>query len=91
MSARERVPWCSCFDTRACASVMWAILARERVRNGRIYLHTMKNCKPIFLPLPPAVINFLTGLPEPKGTTGQSKYSFCSGNGTTRALIRGVT
>lgn len=29
-----------------------ATLARERVRNGRIYLYTMKNGKPIFLPIP---------------------------------------
>ena len=69
-----------------------ATLARDRVRNGRIYLHTMKNGKPIFLPHPSdAHAMFSMRLPEPKGTKGQSKYLFWSGNGTTRAFIRGVT
>jgi integrase len=68
-----------------------ATLARDRVRNGRVYLRTMKNGKPIFLPLPPVLSTVLEGLPEPKGPNGQSKYLFWSGNGTTRALIRGVT
>jgi integrase len=68
-----------------------ATLASDRVNNGRIYLHTMKNGKPVFLPLPAMLINVLDGLPEPKGTTGQSRYLFWSGNGTTRAFIRGVT
>jgi site-specific recombinase XerC len=30
-----------------------ATLARDRIRHGSIYLHTMKNGKPISLPLPP--------------------------------------
>ena len=68
-----------------------ATLARDRVRNGRIYLRTMKNSKPIFLPLPPVVLQVLDALPEPKGTPVPSKYFFWSGNGTTRAVIRGVT
>ncbi len=68
-----------------------ATLARDRVRDGRIYLHTMKNGKPIFLPIPTVVSNVLEALPEPKGTNGHSKYLFWSGNGTTRAFIRGVT
>jgi site-specific recombinase XerD len=68
-----------------------ATLARDRVRNRRIYLHTMKNGKPIFLPIPPVLCDVLDALPEPKGTNGQSKYLFWSGNGTARAFIRGVT
>jgi site-specific recombinase XerD len=68
-----------------------ATLARDRVREGRIYLHTMKNGKPIFLPIPPILRNVLSGLPVPKGTNGESRYLFWSGNGTTRAFIRGVT
>ena len=68
-----------------------ATLARDRVRSGRIYLHTMKNGKPIFLPIPSVLLTFLDALPRPKGTIGQSKYLFWSGNGTTRAFIRSVT
>ena len=68
-----------------------SLLARDRVRDGRIYLHAMKNGKPIFLPIPPELEEALASLPEPKGTTGPSKYFFWSGNGTTRALVRSAT
>lgn len=68
-----------------------ATLARDRVRDDRIYLYTMKNGKPVFLPIPPVLQEALENLPTPKGTIGESKYFFWSGNGTTRAFIRGVT
>ena len=68
-----------------------ATLARDRVREDRIYLYTMKNGKPVFLPIPAFLREALDGLPTPKGTEGKSKYFFWSGNGTTRAFIRGVT
>ena len=68
-----------------------ATLARDRVRKDRIYLYTMKNGKPIFLPIPSILQDALTSLPVPRGTKGESKYFFWSGNGTTRAFIRGVT
>ena len=62
----------------------------NRVREDRIYLYTMKNGKPVFLPIP-SVLRELDALPTPKETRGESKYFFWSGNGTTRAFIRGVT
>lgn len=68
-----------------------ATLGRERVRQDRIYLYTMKNGKPVFLPMPPVLRKALDTLPTPKETKGESKYFFWSGNGTTRAFIRGVT
>ena len=68
-----------------------ATLARDRVRGNRIFLHTMKNGKPVFLPIPPILSETLNGLPKPKGTEGESRHFFWSGNGTTRAFIRGVT
>lgn len=68
-----------------------ATLARDRVRDDRIYLYTMKNGKPVFLPIPPVLREALEALPTPKGTVGESKHFFWSGNGTTRAFIRGVT
>jgi integrase len=51
----------------------------------------MKNGKALFLPIPEFLRTSLNALPEPKGTIGKSKYFFWSGNGTTRALIRGAT
>ncbi len=68
-----------------------ATLARDRVREDRIFLYTMKNGKPVFLPIPPLLRETLDTLPKPKGTCGESKYFFWSGNGTTRAFIRDVT
>lgn len=68
-----------------------ATLARDRVRDDRIYLYTMKNGKPVFLPIPAVLRDALGTLPTPKETRGESKYFFWSGNGTTRAFIRGVT
>lgn len=68
-----------------------AILARDRVRQDRIHLYTMKNGKPVFLPIPAFLWEALDSLPTPKGTEGTSMHFFWSGNGTTRAFIRGVT
>jgi site-specific recombinase XerD len=68
-----------------------AQLARDRIRGARIYLYTQKSGKPVFLPLPPALMESLSALPVPLGTEDESKYFFWSGRGTTRALIRGVT
>jgi site-specific recombinase XerD len=68
-----------------------ATLSRDRVKADRIYLYTMKNGKEIFLPIPQLLRETLVGLPIPKGTKGQSRYFFWSGNGTTRAVIRGAT
>lgn len=68
-----------------------ATLARDRVRQDRIYLYTMKNGKPVFLPIPAFLREALDLLPTPKGTEEKSKYFFWSGNGATRAFIRGVT
>jgi integrase len=51
-----------------------ATLARDRVREDRIYLYTMKNGKPVFLPIPSMLRDALHGLPIPKRTIGASKY-----------------
>jgi integrase len=68
-----------------------ATLARDRVRDDRIFLYTMKNGKPVFLPIPAFLREALDSLPTPKGTEEKSRYFFWSGNGTSRAFIRGVT
>jgi site-specific recombinase XerD len=68
-----------------------ATLSRDRVKGDHIYLHTMKNGKSLYLPIPPLLRTTLDGLPDPKGTIGKSRHFFWSGNGTTRAVIRGAT
>ena len=68
-----------------------ATLSRDRLKADRIYLHTMKNGTALYLPMPPFLKTTLDALPDPKGTVGKSKYFFWSGNGTTRAVIRGAT
>ena len=69
-----------------------ALLARDRVRDGHIYLHTQKNGKPVFLPLHPDLVAALEMLPAPRGADGpECSNLFWSGNGTQRAMIRDAT
>ncbi len=68
-----------------------ATLARDRVRNGEIYLRTMKNGKVIKLPAPAELRAGLDAVPAPLGTESDCRYFFWSGNGTTRSAIRDVT
>jgi hypothetical protein len=46
------------------------------VTADRIYLHSMKSGKALFLPIPELLRTALDALPEPKGTVGRSKYFF---------------
>jgi integrase len=48
-----------------------ATLARDRVREDRIYLYRMKNGKPVFLPIPAFLREALDSLPTPKGHGGE--------------------
>jgi site-specific recombinase XerD len=68
-----------------------ATLARDRVKGGKVVLYTQKNGKPVNFDIPPVLCGALATLPTPKGTLGQSKFFFWSGNGTKRALVRGLT
>ena len=68
-----------------------ATLQRTRIRDGYIHLHTMKTGQPVRLPVPPDLSFAIENLPVPRGTMGDSKHFFWSGNGTTRAVIRDVT
>jgi integrase len=68
-----------------------ALLAKDRIRDGEIYLRTMKNRKVMKLPVYPELQSALAALPEPKGSTGESKYFFWSGNGTVRSMVRDAT
>jgi site-specific recombinase XerD len=68
-----------------------ALLERDRVRNGEIFLRTAKNGKPVKLPMHPDLQAALDMVPAPRAATGDCKYFFWSGNGTTRAMIRDAT
>ena len=67
-----------------------ALLAKDRIRGGEIYLRTMKNGKVVKLPVPGELRAALEVLPEPMGTP-DSKYFFWSGNGTERSMVRDAT
>src|SRR5260370_11117650 len=56
-----------------------ATLKRDRIRDGQIFLHALKNGAPIWLPLYPEVMQSLECLPFPQGTEADCPYFFCSG------------
>jgi site-specific recombinase XerD len=68
-----------------------ATLAKDRVRNGEVYLRTMKNGKVVKLPVPAELQKTLDIVPVPRGASGACRYFFWSGNGTTRAAVRDAT
>ncbi|MGA8593978.1 MAG: tyrosine-type recombinase/integrase, partial [Bryobacteraceae bacterium] len=68
-----------------------ALLAKDRIANGEVYLRTMKNGKVVKLPVHPELQAALDVLPEPKGSTREGKYFFWSGNGTVRSMVRDAT
>ncbi len=68
-----------------------ALLAKDRIRNGEIYLRTLKNGKVVKLPVHPDLQASLDSLPKPKGSRGESRYFFWSGNGTVRSMVRDAT
>jgi integrase/recombinase XerD len=53
-----------------------ATLARDRTKGDRIYLYTMKNGKPVFLPLPPLLRQELDSLPHPEELKACRSISF---------------
>jgi site-specific recombinase XerD len=65
-----------------------ALLRKDRIRRGEIYLRTLKNGKVIKLPVRPELQEALDTLPNPIGTRGESKYFFWNGQGTEHSMIR---
>jgi integrase len=68
-----------------------ATLGRDRIRRGEIYLRTLKNGKVVKLPIHPELQKALDAIPVPRGTVGEPRYFFWSGNGTARGAIRDAT
>jgi integrase len=65
-----------------------AMMSRDRIRHGEIYLRTMKNGKVVKLPVPADLQAALEVLPTPKGSMGESTYFFWNGSNTDRTAIR---
>ncbi len=67
-----------------------ATLERDRIRNGEIFLHTLKNGKDLWLPLFPEVQRALECVPSPIGATSDCKYFFWNGRGDREGHIKTV-
>ncbi len=68
-----------------------ALLAKDRIKDGWIYLRTKKNGNPVRLELQADLKFALEALPTPRGAADGCPYFFWSGNGTTRAAVRDVS
>lgn len=64
-------------------------LARDRIRDGQLLLHTQKTGGLVLLPLPKELLGALDSLPVPRGTIGEPKYFFWNGTMTRRA-VKGI-
>jgi site-specific recombinase XerD len=65
-----------------------ATLAKNRVRNGEIFVRTTKNGKPVRLPVPPDLQAILDILPLPRGTDDPNcPYFFWSGKSRKLSVI----
>lgn len=65
-----------------------ATLARERIQDGQIFLHTLKTGGQVLLPLPAELIAALDVLPLPKDAEPDCPYFFWNGVMGERAVIR---
>ncbi len=69
-----------------------ALLERNRVRDGEIFIRTTKNGKPVKLPVHANLQAALESLPVPRGADGADcPYFFWSGKGDRQTFVRDVT
>lgn len=54
-------------------------LSRSKIENGRLFLYTQKSGTPVYLPLPPVVLEALAKLPD--------EHYFWSGNSNPKAVV----
>jgi integrase len=59
-----------------------ATLERSRIKNGKLFLYTQKTGTPVWLPLPPVVLDALKHIPNVN-----SRYFFWSGNGDPKTTV----
>jgi len=64
-----------------------ATLARDRVRDRRIYLHTLKTGAAVLLPVEPELQTALDALPDPRGAGKDARYYFWNGVTSKRAVV----
>jgi integrase len=64
-----------------------ATFAKDRIRNGQIFLRTKKTGGLVFLPLPPALKKELDALPIPRGAGAHPRYYFWSEVGSRRGMV----
>ncbi|HEY3838640.1 MAG TPA: tyrosine-type recombinase/integrase [Bryobacteraceae bacterium] len=67
-----------------------AVLRKDHISNGEIFIRAEKNGKPVKLPVECTLQAALDRLPEPRGSVGLSAYFFWSGNGSKESMIRDV-
>jgi integrase len=58
------------------------LLKRERITNGRLFLHTQKTGTPVYLPLPPVVLSALQEIGEI-----HPEYYFWTGTGKPKSAL----
>ncbi len=66
------------------------MMKRSSLKGDSIHVRTIKNSKPVSLPVPSVVVEALNALPDPKGAGPNPEYFFWSGHGTMRSLVRGI-
>ena len=59
-----------------------ATLQRDRIRSGKLFLYTQKTGTPVYVPLPPAVLDALADIPNVSDT-----YFFWSGKGDPKTTV----
>lgn len=64
-----------------------ATLARDRVRDGRILVRTLKTGEMVDLAVWPETQRALDALPAPRGTEGEPRYYFWNGQTSRRAVV----
>jgi integrase len=64
-----------------------AMLARDRVQGGRIFLRTAKSGQLVFLPVWKATQTALDSLPAPRGAEATPRYYFWNGTTSKRAVV----
>ncbi len=64
-----------------------ATLARDRVRDGQIFVRTLKTGGMVYLPVPADLQTALEALPDPRGAGSEPRYFFWNGITSKRAVV----
>jgi integrase len=64
-----------------------ATLARDRLRDGQIFVRTLKTGGMVYLPVPAELQTALEALPDPRGAGSEPRYFFWNGITSKRAVV----